>query len=258
MTKICKHIEDLSKSLWDYMSDVYSFSNTKVAEIGITNDLIYRVVKFYGYSSRLCEVYINPAYKESVSGADIELVIFENSVPQHYYLQAKVLSGKGIYEDIKPYRYKSSHDQYKKLIRYAHLNNGIPYYLFYNGYTVGSKFGNSRYGYSIVSADDILANRKNASSKYKRIPKIKFDDIYSLMQPFYSLFCKKSNITGLGRITNTNISKFLQTGVPYLKIGNENTEEEQRTSTEILNNPKYQELPKYKIIIYNNQKPTND
>ena len=90
-------------SLWDYLSDVFSFSS-KASELGVTDDLIYRIVRFYSGRPAGCEVYaFNEDVNEFVRGADIDLFIEDNGSGRyfHFMLQAKIMNYTGRYRILK-------------------------------------------------------------------------------------------------------------------------------------------------------------
>lgn len=214
MTTICSFIQMYETGLWTYLSDVFSYRLTS-SELGITNDLIYKIVKFYNGRPRNCEVY---AFSDKVyeyrRGADIDLFIEDNGSGNYYFymLQAKTMDYRGRYLDIKPW---SRRAQYYKIIRNAKIENALPLYLLYNGLTTNSNSGNSSFGLSIVPATSVKGFRLR-QRPLPRIPSITFNDLHNLnMNPFHVLFCNPpERYTLHGTISRNNIYSIY----PYRRI----------------------------------------
>lgn len=187
MSRICQTIIQYEHDVWAYLSDVFKY-DLKGSEIGITNDLVYRIIKFYSIYPGNCEVYIfNENINEKVRGADIDLFIQKgnSNFYSYFMLQAKLLNNNGKYPEIDKWSPKA---QYNTLIAAAKKEKAVPLYLLYNGYSNNSNLGNNDYGLSIVNANIIKANRFNHQSK-TRSSKLSFNDVFSSMKSFHELFC---------------------------------------------------------------------
>jgi hypothetical protein len=201
------------KDIWHYLTHVFRF-RLKAAEIGITNDLIFRITSFYRRGPTSCEVYaFNDNINESKRGADIDLFIEDNigSGSYHFFmLQAKIMDFNGKYKDIKRW---SSYSQFNKLIRSANIEGAFPLYLFYNGSTPNSNVGNTNWGLSIVEANYIKIIRLSQRGM-PRAPKITFNQIHPNMRPFHVLFC---NLPTGYELPKTIIGNDIYKGYPYIK-----------------------------------------
>jgi hypothetical protein len=189
MTLLCKPLEDLSKRLWHYLTDVFAYS-LHAAEIGITNHLVYFITSFYGGRSAGVEVYAFNAQQEKHRGADIDLFIeLPNGKYRHYMLQAKVSSETGTFKDIEHW-HKGA--QYNKLLDRARSEGATAYYLLYSGSARFSSFGSASYGFSCVHANEIKSlKRAFYLSKPGSAPTITFNLLWrrGRMFPFHRLFC---------------------------------------------------------------------
>lgn len=246
MTACCSLIRQYERVVWNYLTSVFSFG-LKASEIGFTNDLIYRIVKFYGGRPLGCEVYaFNEDVKEHLRGADIDLFIEENGTGNYYHfmLQAKIISNNGRYNDIEPW---STRAQFYKLIRAAHREGATPLYLFYNGNTRTSSLIPG-WGLSIVKAQDVK-NFRLAQKSLLRKPKPTGDDLYARsMKAFYVLFCDlPDDLKSRTTINGSNIYK----GHPYFRISRRSEPKEDVVALDQDSAKSIQErsLARFRIII---------
>lgn len=191
MTAICSHIKAYEKLIWNYLSDIFKY-NLKSSEIGITNDVIYRIVKFYGGRPNGCEVYAFNAFKEIVRGADIDLFIkSSNGMYTYYKLQAKLMNYRGKYIEISKW---GSNAQFHTLINSAGIESAYPLYLLYNGLTLNSRLGQSnKCGLTIIDARKIRDYRydQHFLGKNPTVKILTYDILHTLvMKPFHVLFCE--------------------------------------------------------------------
>jgi hypothetical protein len=256
MTLICNFIQLYETIVWNYLSDVFRYS-LKSSELGITNDLVYRIVSFYGrFQPQYCEVYIfNERIHENRRGADIDLFIEDNGSGNFHFfmLQAKIMNYKGRYKDIRNW---SPHAQFNTLINSASTEGAYPLYLLYNGKTGNSNIGNTNWGLSIVEASQIR-NLRLSQSTSTRIPRVTFNQLHSRgMNPFNVLFCNLPSKYKLSSIPGKNIYK----GYPYVQInrtpdqnlsekGEEESNEDKHIDVEGLKIIKDKNLALFRIII---------
>lgn len=192
MKQICKQIIIYEELIWNYLTDVFYFG-LKASELGITNDLIYRIVSFYIKSASKIEVYAAHSKKEYIKGSDIDLFIKKNrNYYQYYKLQAKMMDFKGQYYDIAKW---SNNAQYNKIIKSSKKESAFPLYLLYNGLTAQSATGvSNKWGLSLVEAVKIRDYRR-AQKMYNKNPlvhNLTFDILHAMsMKPFHNLFCSK-------------------------------------------------------------------
>ncbi|HMQ70414.1 MAG TPA: hypothetical protein PKA90_15600 [Ignavibacteria bacterium] len=218
--------------IWYYLSDVFRYG-LKGSELGITNDLIYRIVSFYGGRSPSCEVYaFNENVHENIRGADIDLFIEDNGSGNYYFymLQAKILNSRGRYLDIAPW---SSRSQYGLLIRNARIENATPLYLLYNGYSDNSNLGSPLFGLSIINANIIRIIRVRQRVLITK-PKLTFNQLHPHnMNPFHILFCETPIPY---RVQNTISGRDIYRGYPYIRINTNNEPEPSNTENDEGNN----------------------
>jgi len=243
--------------MWQYLSNVFSY-NLKGSELGITNDLIFKIVNFYGGRNSNCEVYaFNDQVYENKRGADIDLFIEDNKTGNYYFymLQSKIMNHRGKYLEIKPW---SPRAQYYKLIRNAKIENALPLYLFYNGQTSKIRLNISNFGLSIVNATYIrdIVN-------FQRIKKINqsinYDRLAFCMSPLHILFCKPtSDFVSQGTINRNDI----YLNYPYRNISSLSKEDyyytkeynkKNQTNRDILDTIKNRHLAPFRIIINNHK-----
>ena len=242
-----------SNFLWKYMSDVFRYG-LKISEIGVTNHLIFDITNFYQGFNKSCEVYSWHAPNEKVRGADIDLFIQnKNGTYQFYMLQAKIMTYRGNYMDIKKW---SPNAQFIKLINAANQESALPLYLFYNGSTNNSYKGNQDFGISIVEAVKIRNYRLNQhKTKYINTKiTLDFDTLFNLnMQPFHNLFC--NGIKGVS-LPSSIKEDDIYLGKPYHKISIINVEKDDLHDKDFENFEnsgiiKDKNLAPYRIIIKN-------
>ena len=189
MVAYCQQSTSISIALWDYISQVYAFK-LKVAEIGITNHLVFDIISFYSHNLQNCEVYVQHAKNENLSGADIDLFIQQKKGNYLFFkLQAKVMNNDGKYAGIAKWGPTA---QYNKLIKSARKQKALPYYILYNGRSRNSIKGKARHGVSLVQAIRIKKYRLNQNRfGYKRNEhRLTFDLLHGLgMKPYSWLFC---------------------------------------------------------------------
>ena len=214
MTSICGHIQVHERSVWNYLSDVFSF-HLRASELGFTNDLVYQVAKYYRMKTKAVEVLAVHAKKESIRGADIDLFISNGVHFTHYMIQSKIMNDSGLYMDIAKHAPRS---QFHKLINTAKSEGAFPLYLLFSGATKGSRSGNASSGCSVIDADKIRAYRWNQRKTIKtgKVPRISFDDVSSDSKPLHFLFCP-------GLVTRFKLPKGktisdIDRGFPYMKV----------------------------------------
>ncbi len=251
MTKYCPRIYDLSQGIWNYMTDVLSYK-LKVAEIGMTNHLIFDIAKFYGGFGVGCEVYCYHAKYEKKRGADIDLFIQNaDRSYQHYMLQAKVMDFRGYYNDISKW---NPNAQFLTLIKTAKKEKALALYLLYNGLTSKSKLGSPNLGISIIEADEIKKFRsKQLRSGYLHGQNtLFFDLLFNKMQPYENLFCK--GIQDI-KLPPSKEESEIYTGFPYQSIMKTadieeiNIEEKKIYDTEVLSIFEKSNLARVRIIV---------
>lgn len=214
MTVICPYIEWYEEQIWEYLSRVFSF-RLKASELGITNDLIYRITEFYNGRPANCEVYsFNDNVFEATRGADIDLFIEDNGTGNYhfYMLQSKIMNFEGKYRGIKTW---SPIAQYIKLVRSALNEGALPLYLLYNGDTANSTNANANWGLSIIEASQVR-NLRLAQRMWVQAPLITFNQLHQLnMRPFHVLFCDLP----IGyNLPKTIDEKSIFKGYPYIRI----------------------------------------
>lgn len=195
MTTICSFIQGREHKVWDYLSRVFSL-NLKAAELGFTDDLVFRIVEFYSGTRAKCEVYIKHSKHESIRGADIDLFIFNGTSYDFYMVQAKIMNSSGIYFDIRKFDpHNAKKNQYVTLIKAANTEGAFPLYLLFNGRASRSVCTSGcglNAGYSIIEARDILGNRLISwltNLKKRNAPRIRFNEMCCAMKPLHYLFC---------------------------------------------------------------------
>lgn len=214
MISYCPRITGLSNFIWHYLTEVFSYS-LPVAEIGLTNHLVFDMVNYYANKGSLCEAFAIHAPKESLRGADIDLFIEnESGLFIHYMLQAKVMNYSGRFLDISKW---SPSAQFVKLKNTAYTENATPLYLLYSGKSNKSTLGNSSHGASVIGAEAICNYRYGQKlSKSKRVEKLHFDILYPLgLEPYQVLFCGESD--KIKKAKGKSFSE-IYTGYPYLRI----------------------------------------
>ncbi len=260
MALCCNLVKLYSKVLWSYISDVYSFQNMRVSEIGITNDLIYRFLQYYRNYPGFCDVYINHSYDEKTRGADIDLLIFNSvGVGSRYYIQSKVMNFEGKFKDIKKWNPMNT-PQFQKLINWSSNpgHAGTPLYLLYSGMTINSNLGNSNNGLSIIDANIIRNFRYNQFYKntHPTTSSLTFNILYNLgIDPFHVLFCSDDDNLRKSKYSNEKSYSLgdIEIAPPYSRLMSDEvaTEESQFSSD---SKTKYSEFPFYKIIIKNSER----
>jgi hypothetical protein len=273
---VCSNLCDFtglySRNLWNYITDVYKYSALRVSEVGITDDLVYEMIAFQDKVGVSVEAYINFGYNEKVSGADIELIIFDDEgFGSQYFIQAKRMTATGRFEIDKfdpklPLPPDPKANQYLNLINYSTSKGGTPLYLLYCGESNGSKKGVVENGLSIIHAKNIAFHMEYRCKS--GIPT--FDSLYyssvtlhklmteliSLVPPFPSwgvqihpfshLFCgdTPSYLVPERKISMSDIDIEAPYEKIILKNTNNQTEDEGERGDE-----RGAGLPKYKIII---------
>lgn len=261
MTSICPFIQSYESEVWDYLSRVFGH-RLKASELGFTNDLVFRIVDFYGGRPALCEVYaFHENVHEATRGADIDLFI-ESDRPGwfHFYkLQAKMMNHKGRYLDIKRW---GAYSQMEILINSARRERAKALYLLYNGLTANSGAGGTTWGLSIVKATEVKRLRL-AHRRAGRYPTVTFNHLHPLdMQTFHVLFCNIPDDYKLEHLTDGNS---IYKGYPYVRIpvaptdappnpGNDTGDDDNSNTQEDNNgqvpyNPDWARLGKYRIVI---------
>ena len=261
MTRICPFIQAYENGVWHYLSRVFSY-RLKASELGFTNDLVFRIVDFYGGRPALCEVYaFHENVHEATRGADIDLFI-ESDRPgwYHFYkLQAKMMNHQGKYRDI---RWWGPISQIQTLISSARTEGAKALYLLYNGYTVNSAVANTNWGLSIVKAQEVkrlrIRQRRNGDDSA-----VTFNHLHPLgMQPFHILFCNIPEDYKLERLTDGNS---IYKGYPYVRIpvtptdvppnpGNDTGDDDNSNTQEdnigqVPYNPEWARLGRYRIVV---------
>ncbi len=223
MTRICNEIIRYENAVWNYLTDVFRFE-LKAAELGFTNDLVFRITKFYNGRPQSCEVYIfNDNVNENIRGADIDLFIEDGNTGLYYFymLQAKIMNWQGRFRDIKRW---SRNAQYLTLLRAARIESAMPLYLFYNGKTLNSTLGRPEYGLSIIDAEEIRALRASQRSN-PSAPMVTFNQLIPRgMLPFDSLFCYSDQPPYCDIQSNRIPYEKIYRGYPYKKINITNTD----------------------------------
>lgn len=258
MTTICNFIQFYESIIWHYLTDVFSYK-LKGSELGITNDLIYRIVKFYNGRPLNCEVFaFNEKVNEKVRGADIDLFIEINNSGNYYHfmLQAKIMNYTGRYYDIENWSIDS---QYDRLIYHANIEKAFPLYLLYNGRTVNSNITNNNdLGLSIVNANEIR-RIKIRQINLPITPRITFNQLINHgMRNFHVLFCDiPDEYIPTRTVKATEIFK----GYPYIKIDQNNDldttvefDNEDLNDNNAINIIKDRHLAQYRIIINSTEK----
>lgn len=261
MTSICPFIHEYEIGVWHYLSRVFGY-RLKASELGFTNDLVFRIVDFYGGRPALCEVYaFNDNVREATRGADIDLFI-ESDTPgwYHFYkLQAKMMNHQGSYKKIEAW---GPHSQMEILISSARKERAKALYLLYNGHTPNSTMGATQWGLSIVKATEVKQLRL-AHSRAGINTSVKFNDLYPLgMQAFHVLFCNIPDDYKLEHLTDGNS---IYKGYPYMRIpltptdvppnpgydvtGENNSNSEEDNNGQVPYNPEWARLGRYRIVV---------
>jgi hypothetical protein len=214
MTKYCPRITDLSIGIWHYMSNVFRYK-LKVAEIGMTNHLIFDITNFYSGFHSGCEVFCYHAKNEKQRGADIDLYIQNaNGRYQHYMIQAKVMDFRGYYNDIAKW---NPNAQFLTLIKKAKKEKALALYLLYNGFTSKSRLCNPALGTAIIEANEIRKFRtsQRRTGYLHGQNSLYFDLLFNKMQPYQNLFCKGIQDV---KLPQSKAENEIYTGFPYTKI----------------------------------------
>ncbi len=261
MASCCLLISTHSQNLWRYVSRLYSYQGMRLSEIGVTNDLIFRIVDFYAGYPGTCDVYVNHARLEKHRGADIDLTIFDAAGKgARFCIQSKIMNSKGLFYDIKKWNTRGA--QYVKLINWAISQKAMPLYLLYCGTTPASTRGSADYGLSIIDANVISNYRRQQSVASQlpnttgiprpAIPDLSFDMLFPLgMDPFQVLFCPGTPAKYIPDEFITLNDPTLEIGLPYIKvIRSENERPVPLNESEV---KKYEAMPMYKIVIKNDQ-----
>jgi hypothetical protein len=248
------------------------YNSLRVSEVGITDDLVYEMIDFQRKLGLPYEAYINFGYNEKVSGADIELVIFDGKGSYHtYFLQAKRMMADGDFKIDKfdrtlPPPPDPMANQYLKLISYAG-KRGIPLYLLYCGQTKGSTKGTTDYGLSVVTAETIAFHMEVRCTT--GIPT--FDELFDYIpasmfkvghkpisivppslsgkiqiHPFSCLFCENTPEHLVP--TPKALTKKIEIEAPYQKIFLSDTNDEEREDKDFIYDETAAGMPLYKII----------
>lgn len=214
MSLICPFIKFYEEVVWDYLTDVFSFG-LRAAELGVTNDLIYQIARFYRWYPSLGEVYAVHGRDEDLRGADVDLFIFDGLGYHHFMIQAKIMDCSGRYLDIKKH---GSRAQFIKLIQAAKNEAAYPLYLLFNGNTPASTSGKRHHGCAIVPADTIRAFRwgQRKTLGKARTPRISFSDLSGSMKPFHYLFCPGCPIDF--ELPKKKSRAQIYTGFPYVNL----------------------------------------
>jgi len=185
----CDFLKFIAANTWCRIYFVRNNNGINIYEPTITQDIVYRFM--LGKILYKWNVELSEATNESVSGNDIELVIFRNSRPIKLFIQAKMLYLDNRYTQMR-------HDrQIDSLLAYSELKGGIPLYLLYNYYPGNINpllYKKELYGCTIINAN--FLNRNYAKALRNRNGELTwrtptFENLHPIhAYPWHILACK--------------------------------------------------------------------
>ncbi|MBH8571331.1 hypothetical protein KB206_20735 [Microvirga sp. STS02] len=201
---LCDNVRDFSYAVFDYLSEVFSYE-LGFSELGLTDHFIVKLARFSRRVPFKVEVYKTSWQVETVFGNDIDLFVEDASGQYDWYaLQAKVMSHKGQFKDLKIKLGKKTKkggrvfklQQWHKLLLHEHLFGSQAFYLLYVGKSK-TNFPTAApikhdcrglapledYGLSLVPALDIM-------NTVTRTTPLQFNKVFpNLTVPISSIIC---------------------------------------------------------------------
>ena len=195
---ICDYTSYFSRRVFRHLSEVFDYG-LSFSELGMTDLFVLDLVRFSQQNASTqvqVEVYKTSWPVEKLFGNDIDLFVQDaTGLYDWYTLQAKVMSHKGRFKDLK-IKQTGKLQQWHKLLLHEHLFGSQAFYLLYVGKsktnfpTAAPTFTDckgrasmSEYGVTLVKALDIMNTVTGTSPML-------FSDVFpALAEPLHSIFC---------------------------------------------------------------------
>lgn len=244
-TQRCRLFEEIAESTWKRIIEAHEVG-VDLPEIGITADILVRILQFAKSAIPNFDVYAKKGWNEKMYGSDLDVFVeVGGSKFVWFALQAKVLKKENRFTTLRD---TSDHImQWEKLALLETLTGCKGYYLLYNGLkgynflgpdSCSNPFDQSQFGCSLVEPKEIekLANRKKGRSYIKPT----FQDIHpNFAQPWRILVCcnqKKPDRTLY------SLKEILDSDPTFTRVGAEFFEKE-RVDEESINKDSDQVMP---------------